>query len=83
MNASFNALAMIATFDQMGLPIGRKLWLYCIWSAEAMARNGYLPFDLQALLSYMEDLDSDESDGDFDGYVHSNDEEYAAGREER
>ena len=64
-------------------PSDGNVRLYCIWSAEAMARNGYLPSDPQALLSYMEDIDSDESDGDFDGYVDSDDEEYVAGREKR
>ena len=36
-----------------------------------------LPTEPEALLNFMDDIDTDESDSDFDGYIDSDDEEYA------
>ena len=36
-----------------------------------------LPSDPEALLNFIDDIDTDESDSDFEGYVDSEDEEYA------
>ena len=43
----------------------------------------WLSSDPQVLLSFLDEIDSDESDGEFNGFVDSDDEEYQDGEKER
>ena len=48
-----------------------------------MAQQFWLSSDPHVLLSFLDEIDSDESDGEFDGFVECDDEEYQDGEKER